>query len=98
LSYNLKFLDLCSSYWKSNDFYAPNGNPIYSSVSDYQEGVIIHNREIWGNSIFIKLTPGGYFEFLAGFETWYDLGFKSLENSITIHLRFDKLINLVSYR
>jgi hypothetical protein len=98
LSYNLKFLDLCSSYWKSNDFYAPNGNPIYSSVSDYQEGVIIHNREIWGNSIFIKLTPGGYFEFLAGFETWYDLGFKSLENSITIHLRFDKLINLVSFR
>jgi hypothetical protein len=96
--YDFKFLKFCSSYWKSHDFYAPNGNPIYSSVSDYQDDVIVHDREIWGNSIFLKFTPGGYFEFLAGFETWYDTGFNNLDNAITIHLRFDRLIQLASFR
>jgi hypothetical protein len=98
LNYDFKFLKFCSSYWKSHDFYAPNGNPIYSSVSDYQEGVIVHDREIWGNSIFIKLTPVSYFEFLAGFETWYDTGFKKVDNAITIHLRFDRIIRLAAVK
>jgi hypothetical protein len=94
LYYDFKFLRFCSSYWKSHDFYAPNGNPIYSSVSDYKKGIIVHDREMWNNSIFLKFTPGGYFEFLAGFETWYDTGFKKLDNALTIHLRFDRLIPL----
>lgn len=96
--YDYKYLSFCISYWKSHDFYSPNGNPIYSSVSDYQQGVIIDDREIWNNSLFVKLSPGGYFEFLAGFETWYDTGFNRLDNALTIHLRFDKLIKIASLR
>jgi hypothetical protein len=97
-SYDYRFVKFCSSYWKSHDFYAPNGNPIYSSVSDYQEGVIVHEREMWNNSVFLKFTPGGYFEFLAGYETWYDTGFDRFDSALTIHLRFDRLIRLATFR
>jgi hypothetical protein len=96
--YDFKFLKFCSSYWKSHDFYAPNGNPIYSSISNYQEGIFVHDREMWTNSVFLKFRPGGYFEFLAGFETWYDTGFKRFDSAITIHLRFDRLIPLATFR
>jgi len=98
LYYDFKFLKFCTSYWKSHDFYAPNGNPIYSSVSDYREGVIVHDREMWTSSIFLKFTPGGLFEFLAGYETWYDTGFKRFDSAMTLHLRFDRLINLATFR
>jgi hypothetical protein len=98
LFYDFKFMEFCSSYWKSHDFYAPNGNPVFSSISDYQQGVFVHNREMWANSIFLKFTPGGYFEFLAGFETWYGTGIKKVDNAMTFHLRFDKLIHLASIR
>jgi hypothetical protein len=96
--YDYKILKFCSSYWKSHDFYAPNGNPIYSSISDFQQGVFVHDREMWTNSIFLRFTPGGYFEFLAGFETWYDTGFKRVDNAITIHLRFDRIIRLAAVK
>lgn len=98
LFYDFKYLSFCTSYWWSHDFFTPNGNPIYNSISDHLQGVIVHDREMWNNSLFVKLNPGGYFEFLAGFETWYDRGFKRLDNSLTIHLRFDKLINIRSSR
>jgi hypothetical protein len=71
---------------------------MYSSISNYQEGVIVHDREMWNSSVFLKFTPGGYFEFLAGFETWYDTGFKKFDSSLSIHLRFDRLIRLAGFR
>ena len=38
LHYSYKALSLQTGYWNAHNFYAPNGNPIYGSVSDYQPG------------------------------------------------------------
>ncbi len=57
LHYYYKWFHAGIYYWRSEDFYAPNGNFIYSSVSDYETGVLIHSRSIFTGSISVTLTP-----------------------------------------
>jgi hypothetical protein len=94
--YTFKAITFGAAYWKSHDFYAPNGNTIYSSVSDYQEGVVIHDRKIISNNLSLRLLPENYFELFLGLDTYYDIDLKRLDNSITLHLNFDKLIRLAT--
>jgi hypothetical protein len=86
------------AYWKSNSFIAPNGNPIYSSLSDYQENVIVPNRRIITNYFYLTLLPESYFELFLGLETYYDIALKRMDSSLTLHLNFEKLIRLATFK
>jgi hypothetical protein len=96
--YTYKAITFGAAYWKSHDFYAPDGNAIYSSVSDYQRNVIIHDRKIITNNLSLKFLPESYFELFLGLDTYYDINLKRLDNSITLHLNFDKLIRLATIK
>ena len=96
--YTCKALYIGVAYWKAHNFYAPNGNMIYGSVSDYNTAVVIPERKIITNSFSLSLLPESYFELFLGLETYYDIDRKRLDNAITLHLNFDKLIKLASLR
>jgi hypothetical protein len=93
--YNYKALYFGSYYWKSHDFFAPNGNQVYSSVST-RNGSVIHDRRIWTNSIYFKTHPVGGLEIFLGLDAFYDLNLNRVETAFGLHLRFEKLIGLNS--
>ncbi|TAL66360.1 MAG: hypothetical protein EPN88_08580 [Bacteroidetes bacterium] len=97
LHYTYKVFYIGAAYWKSHNFFAPNGSDIYSSVSDYQN-VIIPDRKIITNTFNITLIPESYLELFLGFETYYDINLKRLDNALTLHLNFEKLIKLATLK
>jgi len=98
LHYSYKALYLGASYWKAHNFFAPNGNTIYGSVSDYQENVVVPDRKIITNYVCLSLLPESYLELFLGVETYYDIDLKRLDNSIALHLNFDKLIKIATLK
>jgi hypothetical protein len=94
--YKYKQFYFGSYYWRSHDFFAPNGNPIYSSVSDIQKNIIISNRAIWTNSLYLTVNPVDYLEIYLGFDSYYDLNLKRMDTALALHLNFEKLIRLAT--
>ncbi len=98
LFYNYKFAGVEAGFWNSHDFYSPNGNFIFSSVSDYRNNVTIHDRKLITGSASIKLLHNNFLEFYLGFDGFYDTGLERFDNALTLHLRFDKFITLTSIK
>jgi hypothetical protein len=98
LHYTYKALYIGAAYWKAHNFYAPNGNFIYGSVSDYQANVVVPDRKIITNFLYLTFFPESYLELFLGLETYYDIDLKRLDNAIVLHLNFDKLIKLVTIK
>ena len=96
LHYTYKTFRFETGYWSANNFYAPNGNPIYGSVSDYQPGVVIQKRRIINNSVSIRFLPVSSLELYFGIDLYYDIDLKRIDQAYTLHLNFDKLISLIS--
>ena len=94
LHYTYKVIYFGLYYWKSHNFFAPNGNPIYGSVIDTRSTYVIPDRKIITNAIFVTLFPESYIELYAGVESYYDVCLKRMDNAITLHLNFDKLFRL----
>jgi hypothetical protein len=91
-----KGAELMAGYWKSHDFYAPEGNFIFSSVSDHLENVIVHNRNIITGSASILLLPESFLKIYFAADGYYDINLKRLDNAVTLHLRFDRLFRLTT--
>lgn len=87
-----------AGYWVSNNFYAPNGNFIFGSVSNYQDNTVIADRKMLTFSATIDLMPENFLSVFLGFDGYYDTALKRLDHSLTLHLRFDKLIRLSQIR
>ena len=96
LHYSYKALRFETGYWNARNFYAPNGNPIYGSLSVYQPGVVIHDRRIINNSLSFRFFPASSVELYFGVDLYYDIDLKRTDQAYTLHLNFDKLINLVT--
>jgi hypothetical protein len=96
--YTYKVIYFGLYYWKSHNFFAPNGNPIYGSVIDTRSKYVIPDRKIVTNSIFVNLMPESYLVLSLGLESYYDVCLKRMDNSITLHLNFDKLIRLTTLK
>ena len=62
LLYTFKSLRFETGYWNAYNYYAPNGNPIYGSVSDYKPGLIIHERRLFKNSVSLPNTASPFSE------------------------------------
>jgi len=98
LHYTWKALYIGAAYWNAHDFYAPNGNQIYGSVSDYEPHLVIPDRRIISNFVYITFLPESYLELFLGLDTYYDVDLKRLDNSVTVHLNFDRLIKLKTFK
>ncbi|MFZ0280071.1 MAG: hypothetical protein WAL29_00365 [Bacteroidales bacterium] len=96
--YIYKIVDFNAGYWTSHDFYAPEGNFIFSSVSDHIENVTVHIRKIITGSVNITLLPESFLELYFAFDGYYDMDRKRMDNAVTLHLRFDKLFRLGSLK
>lgn len=94
LHYNYKIFYLGASYWRANDFYAPNGNGIFASAFVFDSDYIIHKRKIITGSAAINLFPESYLELLFGFEAFYDVCQKRMDHALTLHLDFEKLFRV----
>ena len=91
LNYEYRNLYLEAGYWIAGDYYAPNGNPIFGSVSSLREGTIIPDRRIATGTISYKLIPESFFEFFIGFDGYYDTRLRRFDSSSTLHLKLDRL-------
>ncbi|MFO7620332.1 MAG: hypothetical protein R6W81_03590 [Bacteroidales bacterium] len=90
LNYGLRNLQIEIGYWIAHNFYAPNGNPIFSCVSDYNEGSIIPDRRIATGSVNLTIIPESFFHLFAGLDAWYDTKLKRLDTAVALHLRLDR--------
>jgi hypothetical protein len=86
------------SYWQSHNFYAPNGNLMYSSISGYENNTILSVRKILGSSGYLKLSPSRQSEINLGFDFYYDLSQKKLFSAMALHLNLSGLIKLAGNR
>jgi hypothetical protein len=96
--YNYKSLYIGSYYWKGHNYYAPQGNPIYSSVSERTPDLIIPDRSVWTNSVYFTFHPTPFFEIFAGIDSYYDLLTKHMDGALTLHLKFDQMIPLKRFK
>jgi hypothetical protein len=96
--YNYKAVYFGSYYWKSHNFYAPDGNGIYSSVSLRDIKAVIPDRKIWTNSLYLTFHPLNYLEIYFGFDAYYDLNLKRIDPAMALHMSFNKLIRLATLK
>ncbi len=96
--YSLKSAEIETGFWTSHDFYAPNGNYIFGSVSDHFNNLVISDRKLITGSVSIKLPYKDFLEFYLGFDGYYDTDLKRFDSALTLHLRFDKLLKLASIK
>jgi hypothetical protein len=96
--YSFKVAEIEAGFWSSHDFYAPNGNFIFGSVSDHIKNLVISDRKLITGSVNICLPYKDLLEFYLGFDGYYDTDLKRFDNALTLHLRFDKLIKIASIR
>jgi hypothetical protein len=93
--YNRGF-HLETGYWNAHDYYAPNGNPIYGSISTYKPDVVLHNRRLITGSASFRLLPASSVELFFAVDWFYDIDQAHSDQTYTLHLNFDKLISLTS--
>jgi hypothetical protein len=98
LFYSLRGLEMETGFWKSHDFYAPNGNFIFSSVSDHFDNLVISDRKLITGSVNIKLPYKDFFEFYFGFDGYYDTDLKRFDNAMRLHIKLDKLIKIATLK
>lgn len=96
--YDYRSAGLEAGFWRSHNFYAPEGNFIFSSVSDYRNYVTISDRKLLTCAAHIRLLHKSFLELFLGFEGFSDPDLKRFDNAATLHLRFDKLIRIASLK
>ncbi|MCX6325701.1 MAG: hypothetical protein NT144_03465 [Bacteroidia bacterium] len=96
--YTYKALYIGAAYWKAHNFFAPNGNSIYGSVIDLRADYVVHERRIITNFVYLTLLPESYLELFLGLETYYDVCLKRMDSAIALHLNFDKLFKLATFK
>lgn len=85
-----------AGYWHSDNYYAPDGNFIFGSVSDHIEDLIISERSLITGSFNLTIPWKDFLEFKFAFDGYYDTDLKRFDNAMTLHLRFGKLIRISS--
>ncbi len=98
LHYNYKALMFELAYWKSHNYYTPDGNLIYSSISGYGSRTVLHDRSLFNTSLYLTLYPIKDLELFLGFDFYYDLNAKVLYSAAALHLNFNDVFKLLSFR
>jgi hypothetical protein len=84
------------AYWKSHNFYTPDGNLIYSSISGYAGRSVLHDRDLFNTSLYLTLNPVKDLELYLGFDFYYDLNAKVMYSAAALHLNFNEIFKLFS--
>ena len=92
--YNYSVLFAEAGYWKGHNFYAPNGDFIFGSVSDHIDNLVIPDRELVTCSAGVQYRPYRFMELYLAFDGYYDTGLKRFDTALTLHLRFNKLFRI----
>jgi hypothetical protein len=95
---NYKSTGFILSYWSAKDFYAPNGNSIYASVSEFYSGYVIPSRELITASIFLNVFPKNVVRLLFGADGYYDIRSERLDYSMTLHMDFEDIFKIASLK
>jgi hypothetical protein len=98
INYNYKILKIEVAYWKSHNFYAPNGNLVYSSISGYKGHTLLQDRSLLSGSLYLTVHPVKNLEIFFGFDYYYDLNINESYNAAALHISFSELIKLLSFR
>jgi len=93
-----KNASLEAGYWHSDNYYAPDGNFIFSSVSDRFEDLVISERSLITGSFNLTLPWKDMLEFTFAFDGYYDTDLRRFDNAVTLNIRFGKLIKIASLR
>jgi hypothetical protein len=96
--YSFRKAAIEAGYWSSHNFFAPNGNYIFGSVSDHIENLVIHDRKLITGSVNITLLPENFLEVFIGFDGYYDTDLKRFDNALSLHIRFNQLIKIAELK
>ncbi len=87
-----------AGYWRSHDFYAPEGNFIFGSVSDHIEGFVIPDRRILTGSFILNFKPEKIFSVFFGCDGYYDIDLQRLDYALALHLRYNQAFKIANFR
>jgi hypothetical protein len=96
--YNYKALYFGSYYWKSHNFFAANGNPVYSSASTVKQDFVIPERKVFTNSLYLTFHPANSFEMYIGVDTYYDITREHMDFALAFHMNFEKMIKILALK
>ena len=91
--YSFKGMKFEIGSWKGRNFYAPDGNPIFYSLSVFNHETPDDNNIIT-SGLFVNLSPESYFDLFFGFEGFYFTGSRRFDNSLSLHFSFSRLFRL----
>jgi hypothetical protein len=98
IHYDYKLLRLEAAWWKSHNFYAPNGNLVYSSISGYKGHTLLPDRSLLSASLYLTAHPWKSLEIYFGFDYYYDVAIDESYNAASLHISFSELIKLLSFK
>lgn len=78
-----------AGYWRSHNFIAPHGMPIFQSVSQKDSSVVVPDREMLVLKYQLEVKFKDYLKFIARFEPYYHYDTRRLDHSWSIYLIFD---------
>lgn len=85
--------------WMSENFYSPNGNMMFSSLSDYRDGLTVPRRVLLAGSVNLNRSwSTGLLNLFLGFDWYYDLKENHFDHSLTLHLRIPEKAYGISRR
>jgi hypothetical protein len=97
--YNYKVIMFELAYWKSHNYYTPNGDLIYSSITgNYKDKAILPDRSLFTSSLYLKVYPLKDLELFLGFDFYYDIDSGILFSAAALHLNYNTIIRLLSFR
>lgn len=94
----ISLAEIKAGFWTSKDYFAPTGNFIFGSVSEHLGNVVVSPRKLITGSVDIRVPSPGPLEFYFSLEGWYDTDLKNFDNAVTLHLRIDELVKLITVK
>lgn len=93
VGYTIRGLKLELGSWNSHSYYAPDGNPIFCSVSVNNQKTSDDNKIIT-TGLYLNLSPENLIDIFFAFEGFYFTGSRRFDNSLSLHLSFDRLFRI----
>jgi hypothetical protein len=98
LFYSFRKAEINAGFWTSHNYYAPNGNFIFGSVSDHYDDVVVSDRKLITCSAMLNIPYRNFLQFYFAIDGYYDTDLKRFDNALTLHLKLNNLIRIGSVR
>ncbi len=98
LRFNYKSYSFMTGYWHANNFFAPKGEFLFQSLSEYKPNFYVKERNLWTTKLWFHKQIGKNLKIEARFSTYYDLISHKMDISYGFYLILNQNLFLLKYK